>query len=195
MWGYFITLIGYLLTGAAAQALTKSVLWALVAKLAVCIILLAIFWKRFAFKFRFSLIAFAAGFFIFAFWILLGRFQLYPQSDFPPDTFGIILRIIIGVVIAPVIEEQFTRSFLLRAFIAKEWQKVPMGSFTWLSFIATTLFFGLAHSMWLAGIVAGIILNLLLYRTKSISDCILAHAVANALLAAYVIAFQQWGFW
>jgi 2C-methyl-D-erythritol 2,4-cyclodiphosphate synthase len=32
-------------------------------------------------------------------------------------------------------------------------------------------------------------------RTKSIGDCVLAHAVTNALLSAYVIAGGHWQYW
>jgi hypothetical protein len=32
-------------------------------------------------------------------------------------------------------------------------------------------------------------------RTRSIADCILAHAVTNATLSFYVIATGQWRYW
>jgi hypothetical protein len=32
-------------------------------------------------------------------------------------------------------------------------------------------------------------------KTKSLGDCIVAHAVTNAVLAAYVIWLGQWQYW
>ena len=32
-------------------------------------------------------------------------------------------------------------------------------------------------------------------RTKSLADCILAHAVTNACLAVYVVTRDQWQYW
>jgi len=55
----------------------------------------------------------------------------------------------------------------------------------------------LEHSApdWPAAIVAGLLYNMLAYRTKSLSSCVLAHALTNALLAAYILHTKQWGFW
>jgi hypothetical protein len=43
--------------------------------------------------------------------------------------------------------------------------------------------------------MAGAAYNLLLLRTKSIAQCILAHAVTNFLLGMYVLITKQWFFW
>jgi membrane protease YdiL (CAAX protease family) len=48
---------------------------------------------------------------------------------------------------------------------------------------------------WDVGLVAGVIFNLWMMRTKSLGDLILAHAVTNACLAAYVIAAGKWEYW
>jgi CAAX prenyl protease-like protein len=59
----------------------------------------------------------------------------------------------------------------------------------------TVVLFGLEHNFILAGVMAGIAYNLLLYRTKSLAHCILAHAVTNLALAIYVITTGKWQFW
>jgi hypothetical protein len=51
------------------------------------------------------------------------------------------------------------------------------------------------HNMFLAGILAGAIYNLLLYYTKSLSQCVLAHAVTNLALGFFVLLSQKWYFW
>jgi hypothetical protein len=40
-----------------------------------------------------------------------------------------------------------------------------------------------------------VLYNLVAFRTRSLGSCILAHAVTNALLGAFILATRQWGFW
>ena len=42
---------------------------------------------------------------------------------------------------------------------------------------------------------AGVIYNWWLVRTKSLGDCVLAHAVTNLALGIYVVAAGQWQYW
>ena len=49
--------------------------------------------------------------------------------------------------------------------------------------------------MSLAGIMAGVFYNLLLYWSRSIYVCIIAHSVTNLLLGIYVIRTGSWQFW
>jgi len=110
------------------------------------------------------------------------------------DILSIFPKLIISILLAPIIEEFFTRFFLLRFIISKKFKKVKP-HFTWPSFIITVLFFGFAHNRWLAGIITGILLNYLYYKRKEIGPCIVAHAVANLGLAIYVIYTGNWMFW
>jgi hypothetical protein len=43
--------------------------------------------------------------------------------------------------------------------------------------------------------MAGIAYNLLLYRYRSITQCIVAHAVTNLALGVYVLSSGKWYFW
>jgi membrane protease YdiL (CAAX protease family) len=45
------------------------------------------------------------------------------------------------------------------------------------------------------GLIASIVFNWWMIKTKSLADCILAHAVTNACLAAYVVVQGQWQYW
>lgn len=109
--------------------------------------------------------------------------------------FMIAMRLAGAVLVVPVMEELFWRSFLIRYMVDQDFTAVPVGMFTWTSFLVTALLFGLEHNFILAGIMAGIAYNLLLYYTRSITHCILAHAVTNLLLGIYVLATQRWYFW
>lgn len=109
--------------------------------------------------------------------------------------FLIVIRLAGAVVVVPLMEELFWRSFLIRYLINQNFTKITVGQFTWSSFIVTSLLFGLEHNLFFAGIIAGAAYNLLLYYTRSIACCILAHAVTNLLLGIYVLATHQWHFW
>jgi hypothetical protein len=152
-----------------------------------------------------TLAAIAVGIAVFAFWIRLDLpwATIGSPAGFDPTVirdqgtkfFVIAARLLGAVVVVPVMEELFWRSFLIRYIISPDFTSVPIGKFTWPSFIFTSLFFGLEHNLFFAGILAGIFYNLLLYRTKSLSSCIAAHGVTNLLLGIYVLNSAQWRFW
>jgi hypothetical protein len=99
------------------------------------------------------------------------------------------------VLVVPVMEELFWRAFLIRWLVKEDFKSVPVGTFTWPSFLITVALFGAEHNQWLAGLVCGALYNWLLYRTRSVWACVVAHAVSNAALAAWVLARGDWKFW
>jgi hypothetical protein len=73
---------------------------------------------------------------------------------------------------------------------------VPLGRYTAVSFWAVALLFAAEHGpYWEVGLIAGVAYNWWLVRTRNLADCVLAHAVTNALLAGYVLVFNQWQYW
>ena len=110
-------------------------------------------------------------------------------------TLLVAARVAGASLVVPVMEELFWRSFLVRYILGKDFSAVPVGRLTPFAFAATALLFGLEHQLWVAGVLAGILYNLLLWRTKSIAQCILAHAATNAGLAVFVLFTRQWYFW
>ncbi|RII27463.1 MAG: CAAX prenyl protease-related protein [Geobacter sp.] len=117
------------------------------------------------------------------------------MSDYLTRLILIISRVFGAAVIVPIMEELFWRSWLLRYIIDHDFSKIQIGTFTWSSFLISTILFGLEHNYIIAGIMAGVAYSLLLYRTKSLASCILSHAVTNFALAIYVLATSQWRFW
>jgi CAAX prenyl protease-like protein len=119
-----------------------------------------------------------------------------PNVFVGPEKVGMTAARLAGaVVVVPIMEELFWRSFLIRYIISNDFAKVPIGTFSWASFLITVVLFGLEHHYFLAGMMAGAVFNLLLYTTRSISQCILAHAVANLALGIYVLQTAQSRFW
>ncbi len=149
----------------------------------------------------------AMGVLIFAIWVapqvLLHRAPRF--EGFIPDRFGLglpyalqlALRLARAVIVVPLIEELFWRGFLLRYLVNPDFTKVPFGTMTRLSFTVVTVGFCLEHQMpdWPAALISGTLFNLVAFRTRSLLSCVLAHAVANLTLSAYVLWTRQWGFW
>jgi CAAX prenyl protease-like protein len=152
------------------------------------------------------------GIIVLGIWILpqvLG-IQLFgwgaPRTDgFDPAIFGggapyyfnVAMRFVRLVVVVPFVEEIFWRGFLLRYVIRHDFESVPFGSFTWTSFLVVTVGFCMEHQVvdWPAAIVAGALYNLVAYRTRSLTACVLAHAITNFLLGCYILTYGQYGFW
>ena len=105
------------------------------------------------------------------------------------------LRMIGAVIVVPIMEELFWRSFLIRYLVTPTFTTVRLGTFTPLSGGATVVLFGLEHHLWLAGMMAGAIYNLLLYKTRRLWPCILAHATTNLLLGIHVLVTGEWHWW
>jgi hypothetical protein len=94
-----------------------------------------------------------------------------------------------------IMEELFWRGFLIRWLVKENFQKVAIGTFTWPSFLITSVLFASEHNRWLVGLMAGVVYNLVLYRTKSLYACMIAHGVTNLALAIFVLTTDQWAFW
>jgi CAAX prenyl protease-like protein len=118
-----------------------------------------------------------------------------PAAAFHNPVF-LIFRAAGSALVVPVAEELFWRGWLMRRFIAPDFSRVPLGAFTAGSFAATALLFASEHGpYWDVGLAAGLLYNAWMVRTRSLADCILAHAVTNACLAAYVLARGDWQYW
>ena len=109
----------------------------------------------------------------------------------------IALRFVRLVIVVPFVEEIFWRAFLLRFLIDENFERVAFGKFNLRSFAVVALLFALSHSRpdWAAALCAGILYNLVAYRTRSLASCVLAHAFTNALLGLWIMQTRQWGFW
>ncbi len=150
--------------------------------------------------------AVACGILVLAIWILADGylFKLDVKNGFAPHAMGsemaavnalLGIRLLGSSFVVPIMEELFWRSFLMRWLIKPDFKAVPLGAFTWFSFLATALLFGLEHNRIVSGIVAGLIYGLLLVRQRNLKGVILAHMVTNLGLAIHVITTGSWQFW
>ena len=137
-----------------------------------------------------------------------GRLPLYPGTKVltdPRDLVGaghlfwatVVLRITVACTAVPVVEELFWRAFLLRAFVSwHDFERVPLGRFTWFSLVGTALLSTLQHpDNWAVSIVCWLGFNALFCWTRSIRCLVIVHAVTNLVLYIHVVRVDDWAFW
>jgi CAAX prenyl protease-like protein len=134
------------------------------------------------------------------FWLFHNGITGAAKSTLPPrlhrDAFFIAVRVLESAILVPILEELFWRGWLMRWVIRSDFESVPIGKYTALSFWAVALLFASEHGpYWEVGLIAGAAYNWWVVRTRNLADCMLAHAVTNALLAGYVLVFNQWQYW
>jgi CAAX prenyl protease-like protein len=153
-------------------------------------------------------IALVVGIVVFAVWISPQMvFGGAPRtSGYNPDIFAnrppiywmhVAFRFVRLVIVVPFVEEIFWRGFLLRYLINNDFARVPLGSFSWPSFAVVALAFMFMHSSpdWPAALICGVLYNCVAYWTKSLTSCVIAHALTNLLLGLWIMQTRQWGFW
>jgi membrane protease YdiL (CAAX protease family) len=137
-----------------------------------------------------------------------GRLPLFPGAKVvvdPRDALGstelfwgtVVLRIGVACTAVPIVEELFWRAFLLRALISwSDFERVPLGRFTWFSFVGTALLSTLQHpDNWAVSILCWFFYNALFYWTRSILCLVIVHAVTNFVLYLHVVRVDDWAFW
>jgi uncharacterized protein len=143
-------------------------------------------------------------------WVLwIGLDGLYPALPFlgtrvafdlsvmsPASRWAFVAARMVGlVVIVPLVEELFWRSFLIRWLIDQEFERVPIGRITPVAAVVTSVSFALVHPEWLPALLTGALWVWLLAKTRSLGACLVSHATANLALGLYVIAAGDWKYW
>ena len=202
---YVLPFAVFLLLTELGRWVPNSLLWVYPLKTVVAGSLLLWFRKTYSeIKPEFSLLAIIVGIVVLLLWIpLYGGYLLISEPEIvnPYELVGslalpwIAIRLFGSSIVVPVMEELFWRSFLLRYLVNPNFRQVPLGTLTPSALAISVALFGVEHNQWFAGMVAGLLYTLLLYRTKSLFSCIVAHAVTNFLLGIYVLTTQQWQYW
>ena len=95
----------------------------------------------------------------------------------------LVLRCLSSFVLVPILEELFWRGWMMRWLIDTNFLKVPLGKYVPSAFWIVAVLFASEHGpYWEVGLAAGIVYNWWIVRTRNLADCILAHAVTNAVL-------------
>jgi len=99
------------------------------------------------------------------------------------------------VVMVPVMEEIFWRSFMLRYLTQLDFRRLAVGTFSATALWVTVAGSALSHPEWLVAVVASLVYSLWLRRTGSLFASIVAHATTNAALGVYVLKTGSWQYW
>ena len=76
-----------------------------------------------------------------------------------------------------------------------DFERVPLGKFTWASFVLCSLGSALEHPQWGVGIACWVVYNLLFYWKKSLLCLMITHGITNLALYVYVFVARDWIFW
>lgn len=159
-------------------------------------------------RWAFSWAAVAVGVGIFVMWVGLdpfySKFSAVGATGNPNDIFGtgsplawffIAIHVLGMTFVVPPLEEVFYRSFAYRFIARPDFLSVPLNRFLPLPFIATAVIFGFSHNEWLAGILCGAAYQWLVLRKNRLGDAMVAHAITNFLLGAWIVWQGAWHFW
>lgn len=170
-----------------------------------------LYWRRdyvelfdFRLGWRAAMCSLVVGLVVLLLWISLNASWMVVGDGgggFDPRDNGVIdwrlvaVRLTGASLVVPVMEELFWRSFLLRWLASPDFLQVDPARVKLQYFVVTVLLFGVEHSQWLAGVVAGAAYVVLYARTRNLWSAVLAHAVTNAVLGVWIISTGQWTYW
>lgn len=150
-------------------------------------------------------VAVAVGLLVFMLWINLAEpWMMMGEATatfHPVDSEGrlkwdlIAVRWVGAALMVPVMEELFWRSFLMRWVDNPDFEKIDPRAVTLKAVGMSTAVFMLAHTQWLAAIVAGLAYAWLYRRSGSLWTAVIAHAVTNGVLGVWVVLNGTWQFW
>lgn len=128
---------------------------------------------------------------------LTGKVEGTVPESVRHDTLVLSLRFVRAAILVPIVEELFWRGWFPRWIDHREdFRRIRLGQYTTASFLLTALLFASEHgAMWDVGLAAGLLYNFWMRRTRSLGDLILAHAVTNTCLSAYVLSLGRWEYW
>ena len=166
-------------------------------------------WKEIKFDTKWILPSAVIGVLLCAMWIGIEKYIPYrhflgERTAFNPMTqiddvgmrstffsfrfFGLVLMV-------PLMEEIFWRSFLLRFITKPDFLSLNVGEFSTNALLIGSGLFGLAHPEWLPAVIFALAISLWLRFTKSLFAAIIVHLATNLALGIWVVTQRDWVFW
>lgn len=153
-------------------------------------------------------LAIGIGLVLFVVWVAIEQYLKYPhigdRTAYDPwkeipdaglRSAFVAVRFFGLVLLVPFMEELFWRSFGLRYATQTDFQALPIGTFTLQAAAIVSGIFALAHPEWIPALIFAAAMAALVWKTKSIFSCFVAHATTNLALGVYVLTQKQWAFW
>lgn len=186
--------------------------WLVVARGLVAAALLALFWRAYvewhaapATPAGEWAAAVAVGFLVAVLWIALDADWAWMgerQAGFVPlgadgalDPWLVALRLFGLVLVVPLMEELFWRSFLMRWIDRRDFLGLDPRTCSLFAIALSSAVFALEHSAWFAGLVAGLAYGMIYRRTGNLRAATASHATSNATLGGWTLATHEWSLW
>lgn len=172
--------------------------------------LLAVWWRELselAARPRLRDVALAAAVGVAVFWLWIRFDEPWMRLGAPTHAFDpvgpngevmwglIALRWLGAVLVVPLIEELFWRSFLMRWVERSDFLSVDPRQVGARAIVLSSVVFALAHTDWLAAVLGGLAYGWLYARTGTLWAPVLAHALTNGLLGGWVVLTGNWNYW
>ena len=149
-------------------------------------------------------LALLVGVVVFALWINLSfeplAFGVAAGFD-PRDATGdidwalVATRLAGAALVVPVMEELFWRSFVMRWIQKQDFLGVAPKTVGLRALAVSSALFAIEHHLWFAGLLAGLMYGWLYMRTGNLWSVVVAHALTNGMLGAWVVYTGSWSFW
>jgi exosortase E/protease (VPEID-CTERM system) len=204
---YLAPFLAILAATMISRAISGSFEWTYPLRVVAAAGVLLFFRRKYAgIDWRFGWAAPAFGGLVFVLWIGLDRFAgphvetgapaglaaLPPAARFT----WLVFRSLAAVITVPVAEELAFRGFLLRRLISADFVSVSLQRWSFLAVAGSSVAFGLLHGdRWIAGTIAGLLFAAAQKWRGRIGDAVVAHGVANALMAVWVLWGGHWSLW
>jgi exosortase E/protease (VPEID-CTERM system) len=202
---YLMPLLAILASGMVVHALSAGFDLLYPVKLICAAIVLWVYRRSYQhLDWNFTWRGVSVGVLVFIVWAGCAHFMTAPQPiaadlsllSAPLRVAWIMCRAAAAIVTVPIAEELAYRGYLMRRFLRREFDSLPLRNVTWPALAASAIAFGVMHgSLWFPGIVAGLAYGALAMKTGKIGESVVAHAATNALVAIQVLLFGQWQLW
>jgi len=200
-----LPLMSLIVVSLLTKAITPDFAWFYPVHIVIATWVIYYFRKPFlVFITRPSIASIAIGVGVFIIWIILipenqgQSVHFIAELTTVPLWFSLLwllFRVVGAAVIVPIAEEFAFRGYI-QLHLENWFDRKGFKSASVIASIGiTALLFGYVHSNMLAGSVAGLFFGLAYLQRRQLIDAVTAHAVTNALLAAYVMGFGYWSYW
>lgn len=204
---YLLPFLAILLASMLIQAGTAGFEWLYGLRVVGAVAVLL--WFRRAYRdedWRCGRLGLLAGVAVFLLWVGLDRMLGANEARTMPEALRaapvaarlawLTLRVLAAVVTVPLAEELAFRGFGMRRMQDAAFEQQPYRGAGWVAMLVPSLLFGVMHgSRWIEGTLAGLAFAAVARQRNRLGEAVGAHAVANALLAGYVLLWDAWEFW
>jgi len=201
---YLLPFLAILTASIAAQAVSSGFEWLYPLRLVAAVGALWYFRRHLRLiDWGFDWLGPLAGLGVFVLWMAFARYLLPAGSGdglaaalgrlTPLERFcWIAARVLAAVVTVPIAEELAFRGFVARRIVSEDVESVAYGRLTAVAIGASSLLFGVMHGrLWLAGLAFAWVAR----RRNRLGEAVAAHAVANLLIAIWVLARGDYSLW